>query len=141
MSWIWEKSPAWRAAVRRSRVDRRFFAAFAFACVALPWVAGSLTMAASSAYENGRRDRVAAKSRPDAKALAKVNSERLGQFLDEIKHKEDTDDRYKAALRGETLTGTPTSRMRGVIFEVIGNTAVVINVHFSMKLIVVSVVD
>ena len=45
--------------------------------------------------------------------MARVNKERLGQFLKEIKSKENTEDRYVAALRGETLTGTPGARVRG----------------------------
>jgi hypothetical protein len=45
--------------------------------------------------------------------MARVNKERLGQLLKEIKSKENTEDRYAAALRGETLTGTPGARVRG----------------------------
>lgn len=45
--------------------------------------------------------------------MGKVNKERLGQFLQEIQRKENTEDRYAAALRGETLTGTPEARIRG----------------------------
>jgi hypothetical protein len=42
-----------------------------------------------------------------------VNKERLGQLLGEIQRKENTEDRYAAALRGETLTGPPGARVRG----------------------------
>lgn len=45
--------------------------------------------------------------------MAKVNKERLGQFLSEIQNRENTEDRYAAALRGETLTGKPGARIRG----------------------------
>ncbi len=46
-------------------------------------------------------------------AVGRVNKERLQQLLHEIQNKEDTEDRYAAALRGETLTGTPGARIRG----------------------------
>ncbi len=51
--------------------------------------------------------------RGDLQAVGRVNKERLQQLLHEIQHKEDTEDRYAAALRGETLTGTPGARIRG----------------------------
>ena len=45
--------------------------------------------------------------------MGRVNKERLGQMLGEIQRKESIEDRYAAALRGETLTGTPEHRVRG----------------------------
>ncbi|KAL5665420.1 hypothetical protein ACJX0J_025528 [Zea mays] len=36
--------------------------------------------------------------------MGQVNRERLAEFLGELQRKEDTNDRYVAALRGETLT-------------------------------------
>jgi len=45
--------------------------------------------------------------------VGRVNKERLGQLLGEIQRKENTEDRYAAALRGETLTGPPGARVRG----------------------------
>lgn len=45
--------------------------------------------------------------------MGRVNKERLGQMLGEIQRKESIEDRYAAALRGETLTGTPDHRVRG----------------------------
>lgn len=45
--------------------------------------------------------------------MSRVNKERLGQLLGEIQRHENIDDRYRAALRGETLTGTPGARIRG----------------------------
>lgn len=45
--------------------------------------------------------------------MSRVNKERLGQLLGEIQRHENIDDRYRAALRGETLTGVPGARIRG----------------------------
>ena len=45
--------------------------------------------------------------------MSRVNKERLGQLLGEVQRHENIDDRYRAALRGETLTGTPDARIRG----------------------------
>eukprot|EP00249_Psilotum_nudum_P010698 c22705_g1_i2 orf=479-1057(-) len=47
------------------------------------------------------------------RVMARVNKERLGQLLHEVQCKENIEDRYAAALRGETLTGTPDNRIRG----------------------------
>ncbi|KAL2630602.1 hypothetical protein R1flu_015288 [Riccia fluitans] len=53
------------------------------------------------------------RGREDSLVMGRVNKERLAQLLGEIQRKENTEDRYKAALRGETLTGTPEARIRG----------------------------
>ena len=41
-----------------------------------------------------------------------VNKERLGEFLEELQRKEDTNDSYVAALKGETLIRNPYVRMQ-----------------------------
>lgn len=46
--------------------------------------------------------------------MGKVNQERLAEYLGELKRKEDTNDRYVAALRGETLTRTPYQRIQPI---------------------------
>lgn len=46
--------------------------------------------------------------------MGKVNQERLAEFLGELQRKEDTNDRYVAALRGETLTRNPYQRIQPV---------------------------
>lgn len=46
--------------------------------------------------------------------MGKVNRERLGEYLGELKRKEDTNDRYVAALRGETLTRKPYVRIQPI---------------------------
>ena len=44
--------------------------------------------------------------------MGQVNRERLAEYLGEIQRKEDTNDRYVAALRGETLTRNPYVRIQ-----------------------------
>ncbi|GFY99295.1 hypothetical protein Acr_13g0006960 [Actinidia rufa] len=46
--------------------------------------------------------------------MGKVNSNRLAEFLGELQRKEDTNDRYVAALRGETLTRNPYVRIQPI---------------------------
>jgi len=44
--------------------------------------------------------------------MGKVNQERLAEYLGELNQKQDTNDRYVAALRGETLTRKPYQRIQ-----------------------------
>jgi hypothetical protein len=46
--------------------------------------------------------------------MGKVNRERLAEYLGELQRKEDTNDRYVAALRGETLTRNPHLRIQPI---------------------------
>lgn len=46
--------------------------------------------------------------------MGQVNRERLAEFLGELQRKEDTNDRYVAALRGETLTRKPYVRIQPI---------------------------
>lgn len=46
--------------------------------------------------------------------MGKVNKERLGEFLGELQRKEETNDRYVAALKGQTLTRNPYERIQPV---------------------------
>ena len=46
--------------------------------------------------------------------LGKVNQERLAEYLGELQRKEDTNDRYIAALTGETLTRKPYVRIQEI---------------------------
>ena len=46
--------------------------------------------------------------------MGRVNKERLGEFLGELQRKEDINDRYVAALRGEILTRNPYVRIQPV---------------------------
>ncbi|KAK6124552.1 hypothetical protein DH2020_041700 [Rehmannia glutinosa] len=53
-------------------------------------------------------------ARPETLMMGKVNQERLAEYLGELKRKEDTNDRYVAALKGETLTRNPYVRIQPV---------------------------
>lgn len=46
--------------------------------------------------------------------MGKANRERLAEYLGELQRKEDTNDRYVAALRGETLTRKPYERIQPI---------------------------
>jgi len=46
--------------------------------------------------------------------MGKVNRERLAEYLGELQRKEDTNDRYVAALRGETFTRNPYVRIQSI---------------------------
>ncbi|CAN6238180.1 unnamed protein product [Urochloa humidicola] len=49
-----------------------------------------------------------------SKMMGQVNRERLAEFLGELQRKEDTNDRYVAALKGETLTRKRYERIQHV---------------------------
>lgn len=53
--------------------------------------------------------------------MGQVNRERLAEYLGELQRKEDTNDRYVAALKGETLTRKPYVRIQPIPTE--GNDA------------------
>lgn len=97
----------------RSKGSSAFFLAFGAVCVVVPWVVGEATMRATQLNEQKLQEELRKRGRADALAVGQANKERLGQFLQEIERKENTEDRYAAALRGETLTGTPDARIRG----------------------------
>ena len=46
--------------------------------------------------------------------MGQVNKERLAEYLGELQRKENTNDRYVAALRGETLTRNPYVRIKPI---------------------------
>ncbi|XP_042963809.1 uncharacterized protein LOC122297734 isoform X3 [Carya illinoinensis] len=50
----------------------------------------------------------------EIKMMGKANRERLAEYLGELQRKEDTNDRYVAALRGETLTRNPYVRIQPI---------------------------
>lgn len=51
------------------------------------------------------------RGRSDPMMMGRVNKERLGQYLGGIQRKENTEDRFSAALREETLAGPPDARV------------------------------
>ncbi|OAE31260.1 hypothetical protein AXG93_1962s1170 [Marchantia polymorpha subsp. ruderalis] len=113
MSYLYEKSPVWRWIVASGRSSRSFMVAFSGLCLFLPIALGQMTMSATSYNDEELQKQLLKRGRDDSLVMGRVNKERLGQLLGEIQRKEDTEDRYKAALRGETLTGTPEARIRG----------------------------
>ncbi|TYJ95609.1 hypothetical protein E5676_scaffold104G00250 [Cucumis melo var. makuwa] len=46
--------------------------------------------------------------------MGQVNRERLAEYLGELQRKEDTNDRYVAALEGKTLTRKPYVRIQPI---------------------------
>ncbi|KAG6554707.1 hypothetical protein Mapa_003726 [Marchantia paleacea] len=113
MSYLYEKSQFWRWIVASGRSSRSFMVAFSGICLFVPIAVGQLTMSATSYNNEDLHRELLKRGRDDSLVMSRVNKERLGQLLGEIQRKEDTEDRYKAALRGETLTGTPEARIRG----------------------------
>eukprot|EP00270_Netrium_digitus_P006427 TRINITY_DN1890_c0_g1_i1.p1 TRINITY_DN1890_c0_g1~~TRINITY_DN1890_c0_g1_i1.p1 ORF type:complete len:142 (+),score=36.02 TRINITY_DN1890_c0_g1_i1:169-594(+) len=106
----------WDWIIQRSRESPRFFAAFAALCVAIPTAAAVSVQALTNPTSEAalrKQQEVLKHGRKDAAVMARVNKERLGQLLREVEKREDTEDRYRAALRGETLTGIPGHRVRG----------------------------
>ncbi|XP_008798714.1 uncharacterized protein LOC103713531 [Phoenix dactylifera] len=114
MSILWEKSEAWRWLVRRTRDSKRFFLAFATICGVVPGVIGYGVMQ----FTNSRNDQLEAHlrktARPESTMMGQVNREWLAEYLGELQRKEDTNDRYLAALRGEVLTRNAHARVQPV---------------------------
>ncbi|XP_065851850.1 uncharacterized protein [Euphorbia lathyris] len=112
MSFLWEKSESWRWLVRRTRDSRSFFFTFATVCGVIPGVIGYCVMQLTSSQNPELEERLRRNARPESIMMGKVNQERLAEYLGELKRKEDTNDRYVAALRGETLTRKPYVRIQ-----------------------------
>ncbi|KAG0475726.1 hypothetical protein HPP92_015412 [Vanilla planifolia] len=114
MSVLWEKRSTWRWLVRRTRDSKRFFFAFATACSVVPVVIGYGVMQLTNSRSEQVEAQLRKNARPESLMMAQVNRERLTEFLGELERKEDTNDRYVAALRGETLTRKPYQRIQPV---------------------------
>eukprot|EP01018_Ginkgo_biloba_P030786 Gb_38967 [translate_table: standard] len=118
MSFLFEKSATWRWIVRSSRASKPFFYTFATICGVIPGVIGYGVMQ----FTNVSSDKLAAElsknAREESLMMAKVNKDRLAEFLGELERKENTEDRYVAALRGETLTRNPYVRIQPVPKEI-----------------------
>ncbi|KAL3503772.1 hypothetical protein ACH5RR_038221 [Cinchona calisaya] len=112
MSFLWEKSQSWRWIVTKTRDSKPFFIAFATVCGVVPGVIGFCVMQLTSSRSPDLEAKLRQNGRPDSLMMGKVNKERLGEFLGELQRKEDTNDRYIAALRGETLTRNPYVRVQ-----------------------------
>ncbi|XP_024018827.1 uncharacterized protein LOC21402178 [Morus notabilis] len=114
MSILWEKSGTWRWIVRKSRDSKPFFLAFATVCGVVPGVIGYCVMQFTSSRSEHLEAQLRQKARPETLMMGQVNRERLAEFLGELQRKEDTNDRYVAALRGETLTRKPYVRIQPI---------------------------
>uniref|UniRef100_A0A6M2EBQ7 Uncharacterized protein n=1 Tax=Populus davidiana TaxID=266767 RepID=A0A6M2EBQ7_9ROSI len=114
MSILWEKSEAWRWIVRKTRDSKPFFFAFATVCGVVPGVIGYFVMQTTNSRNPELEARLRQNARPDSLMMGKVNRERLAEYLGELQRKEDTNDRYVAALRGETFTRNPYARIQSI---------------------------
>ncbi|GAB2235070.1 hypothetical protein Droror1_Dr00004350 [Drosera rotundifolia] len=117
MSLLWEKSSTWRWIVRNSRASKPFFYTFATVCGVIPGVIGYCVMQMTSSRNEQLESYLRQNARPETRMMGQVNKERLAEFLGEIQRKEHTNDRYVAALRGETLTRKPYVRIQPVTKE------------------------
>ncbi|XP_020698308.1 uncharacterized protein LOC110110980 [Dendrobium catenatum] len=114
MSILWEKSETWRWMVRKTRDSKRFFFAFATVCGVIPAVIGYGVMQLTNSRNEQLEAQLRKTARPESLMMGQINRERLAEFLGELQRKEDTNDRYVAALRGETLTRKPYQRIQPV---------------------------
>ncbi|XAR67237.1 hypothetical protein NMG60_11001916 [Bertholletia excelsa] len=114
MSILWEKSATWRWLVRRTRDSKPFFVAFATVCGVVPGVIGYGVMQFSNSRNEQLEAHLRRNARPDSLMMGKINKERLAEYLGELQRKQDTNDRYVAALRGETLTRNPPARFQHI---------------------------
>ncbi|ERN12979.1 uncharacterized protein LOC18441214 [Amborella trichopoda] len=117
MSFLWEKSPAWRWLIRRTRDSKPFFFTFAMVCGVVPAVIGYGVMQLTSSHTEQLEAQLRKTATPDSLMMGKVNKERLAEYLGELQRNEDTNDRYVAALRGQTLTRKPYVRIQPVTNE------------------------
>ncbi|KAK4398776.1 UNVERIFIED_CONTAM: hypothetical protein Sradi_6024600 [Sesamum radiatum] len=114
MSFLWEKSQTWRWLVTKTRDSKPFFFAFATVCGVVPGVIGYCVMQLTSSRNPELEAKLRQSARPESMMMGRVNQERLAEYLGELQRKEDTNDRYVAALRGETLTRNPYVRIQPV---------------------------
>lgn len=114
MSILWEKSETWRWIVRKTRDSKPFFLAFATVCGVVPGVIGYCVMQATNSRNQQLEAHLRQNARPESRMMGQVNRERLAEYLGELQRKEDTNDRYVAALKGETLTRKPYVRIQPI---------------------------
>ncbi|KAB5538588.1 hypothetical protein DKX38_016121 [Salix brachista] len=112
MSILWEKSEAWRWIVRKTRDSKPFFFTFATVCGVVPGVIGYFVMQTTNSSNPELEARLRQNARPDS--LVQLIEKRLAEYLGELQRKEDTNDRYVAALRGETFTRNPYVRIQSI---------------------------
>ncbi|CAH9085203.1 unnamed protein product [Cuscuta europaea] len=114
MSILWEKSQTWRWLVKRTKDSKPFFIGFATVCGVIPGLIGYTVMQLTSSSNPELEAKLRRDARPESLMMGKVNKERLADYLGELQRKENTNDRYVAALKGETLTRKPYVRIQPV---------------------------
>ncbi|KGN46787.1 uncharacterized protein LOC101217822 [Cucumis sativus] len=114
MSILWEKSETWRWVVRKTRDSKSFFFTFATVCGLVPGLIGYCVMQATNSTNEQLEARLRQNARPESLMMGQVNRERLAEYLGELQRKEDTNDRYVAALEGKTLTRKPYVRIQPI---------------------------
>ncbi|KAI3703162.1 hypothetical protein L6452_28918 [Arctium lappa] len=107
-------SVLWRWIVTQTRDSKPFFFGFATVCAVVPGAIGYYVMQLTNSTNHQLESQLRRKATPDTLMMGKVNKERLGEYLGELQRKEDTNDRYIAALKGETLTRNPYMRIQPV---------------------------
>ncbi|KAH9619023.1 hypothetical protein KSS87_013381 [Heliosperma pusillum] len=125
---LW-KSSSWRWIVTKTRDSKPFFFTFAMVCGVIPGIVGYGVMQVTSSSNEKLEAHLRRNSRPDTRIydllyiyfmyfviqmMGQVNKERLAEYLTELKEKKDTNDRYVAALKGETLTRKPYVRIQPI---------------------------
>ncbi|KAL9230915.1 hypothetical protein vseg_006206 [Gypsophila vaccaria] len=113
MNILW-KSSTWRWMVAKSRDSKPFFFTFAMVCGVIPGFVGYGVMQVTNSRTENLEAQLRHKSRPDTRMMGQVNKERLAEYLAELQEKKDTNDRYVAALKGETLTRKPYVRIQPI---------------------------
>ncbi|KAI3930189.1 hypothetical protein MKX01_007449 [Papaver californicum] len=111
---LWEKGPAWRWLVTQTKVSKPFFITFATVCGVIPGVIGFCVMQLTNSSNPQLEAHLRKNATPDSLMMGKVNQERLAEYLGELQRKENTNDRYVAALKGETLTRNPYVRIQPI---------------------------
>ncbi|KAI4333255.1 hypothetical protein L6164_018088 [Bauhinia variegata] len=114
MSFLGEKSATWRWLVRRTRDSKPFFFAFATVCGVVPGVIGYCVMQLTNSRNEQLEAQLRKNARPETIMMGQANKERLAEYLGELQRKENTNDRYVAALKGETLTRKPYVRIQPI---------------------------
>ncbi|KAJ6827039.1 uncharacterized protein M6B38_370315 [Iris pallida] len=108
---LFMESSAWRWLVRRTRDSKPFFIAFATLCGVIPGVVGYGVMQVTNSTNEQLEAQLRKSASRDSLMMGQVNRERLAEYLGELQRKEDND-RYVAALKGETLTRKPYVRIQ-----------------------------
>lgn len=104
----------WRWMVNKTRDSTPFFLGLATVFGVIPGIAGYVIMQATNSTNAQLEEHLRKNSRPETMMMGQVNRERLAEYLGELQRKEDTNDRYLAALKGETLTRKPYQRIQPV---------------------------